>query len=148
MAADPDVVADRDGQRAHDPFGPLVGQQGVVHGVDTHVGADQHPVADRDGRFVEDREAEVPHEVVADGDALPEVAMERAVQTAVPADPAEKPFQNRFALLAPRGRQGVEREDQFLGPAQGFADGRTDGVEPESRPHLFEFVHFVTGRFG
>ena len=58
----------------------------------------------------------------------PEVAMERAVQTAVPADPAEKPFQNRFALLAPRGRQGVEREDQFLGPAQGLADGRTDGV--------------------
>lgn len=46
----------------------------------------------------------------------------------VPADPAEKPFQNRFALLAPRGRQGVECEDQFLGPAQGLADGRTDGV--------------------
>ncbi len=66
FAADPDVVADGDRKRAHDARVALVGQQGVVDGVDAHVGADEYVVADGHGCFVEDREVEIPRKVVPD----------------------------------------------------------------------------------
>lgn len=40
--------------------------QGVRHGVDAHVGADEYVVADGHGRFVEDREVEIPRKVLPD----------------------------------------------------------------------------------
>ena len=143
MPADPDVVADPYGQRAHDPFGPLVGQQGVVYGVDAYVGADQHAVADRYGRLVEDREVEVPDKAVADADLRSEIAVERAVERAPFAQVAEKLAQNRLTLLAAARRQLVEPEAELLGPVQLRADRRTDGMQPAAGLHSFEFVHGI-----
>lgn len=107
MAADPDVVVDLDRQRLHDPGVALLRQQGVVHGVDPHVGADVDVVADPHGRLVEDRQVEVPHEMVAHGDLLPEVAVERAVERDVAPDAAEEAADDRLTLLAVR--RGNER---------------------------------------
>ena len=110
VAPDPDVVVNGHGERLHDPLVALLREQGVAHGVDPHVGADVNVVADRHGCLVEDRQVEVSHEVVAHGDLLPEVAVERAVERDVAADAAEEPADDRLALLTPRRRQSVETE--------------------------------------
>lgn len=110
--------------------------------IDTHVGADQHAVADCHRRLVEDREVEVPDKTVSDADLLPEVAAEGAVYRAPLAEMSEQPAENRLTLPAAARRQLVEREEQFLGAVQGLADRRRDGVEPSPGAHLFKVVHF------
>ena len=134
------------GERLHDPLVALVRQQGVVYGVDSHVGADVDVAADRHGSLVEDREVEVPDEVVPHGDLRPEVAVERAVEAGRLAGVAEEFPDDRLALFAAGGRQLVEAEAEFLGAEQGGADFGRHGVEPAPRAHLFEVVHVIDFR--
>lgn len=141
IAADPDIVPDPHGQRAHDTLVALVGQQGVVDGVDADVGADVDMVADCYGRFVEDREVEIAVEVVADGDLRTEVAIEGTVDAVGSTQTAQQFAQNGVALALGRGRQRVEPERHLFGPPQGGADLRRHGVEPCARGHFFKVVH-------
>ena len=113
----------------------------MVDGVDTHVGADEDMVADGNGGFIEDREVEIAHEIVADRYLHAEIAMERAVEDAVPADASEKTADHGVAFLATARGQPVELETQFFGVAQCRADLGSDGVEPFSRTHSFKVVH-------
>lgn len=146
VAADPDVVADANGQRAHDAFVALIGQQGVVDGKDTDIGPDVDVAADRHRRLVENREVEIPVEVVADGDLRAEVAVEGAVDAVGRAQAAQQLAQNRIALLLLRRRQRVEPKYHLFSPPQGGADLRRHGMEPCARGHFFKVVH--VGSFG
>lgn len=104
VASDPDVVADGNGQRTHDARVALVGQQGVVDGVDADVRPDEDVVADGDGRFVEDRQVEIADEMVADRNLRSEIAVERAVDADRLADVSEQLPDDRLPLLpAARG---------------------------------------------
>lgn len=119
VTPDPDVVADPDRQRTHDTRIALLRKEGVVDGVKPHVGTDEDMVADRDGGFVEDREVEIAHEMVADRNLLAEIAMERAVQAHRLADVSEQPADDCFALFAAARRQPVQFEYQLLGAPPG-----------------------------
>ena len=141
MASDPDVVADGNGQRTHDARVALVGQQGVVDGVDADVRPDEDVVADGDGRFVEDRQVEIADEMVADRNLRSEIAVERAVDADRLADVSEQLPDDRLPLLPAARGQLVEPEHQLLGPQQRAADFRTDGVEPKPGFHFFEIAH-------
>lgn len=141
MAADPYVVADRDGVCAHDAGMALGGIQGVRDGVEPAVGPDEDAVADLDGRLVEDRQAEVADEVLADGDLRAEVAVERAVDREMLAHAAEHFAEDCLAFGLARRGEGIQGEDPLLGRAEGCRDLRPDAVEPAARFHLVKVVH-------
>ena len=113
----------------------------MVDGVDADIRPDEDIVADGDGRFVEDRQVVVAHEVVADRNLLSEVAVERAVDADRLADVSEQLPDDRLPLLPPGRGQLVEAEHQLLGPQQRAADFGTDGVEPKPGFHFFEIAH-------
>ena len=99
VAADPDVVADRDRTRSAGAVSALTRIQGMVGGVQADLGPQKHVVSDGDGGTVEHDAIEVRKDMGAEVDIASELAPECWLEVDVAAHRTHDPTQQGLAFL-------------------------------------------------
>ena len=140
VAAYPHVVANFYWKRPHDASVAWLDLKRVGYGAQTYVWSDKDAVADSHLGLIKVNKVEIAHEVVADADVEPEVAVERRIDVEVLARCAKKLANYRVSLVLSRRGQRVEPETHLLAPGKLPAELLGKTVYPCSCSQKLEIV--------
>lgn len=140
-ASYPHVVADPYGARPLHAGVALLWIGGVTSRQQTHVGPDEHIVADRYLGLIENDEIEIGEEAVAHLDVAAIVAIERRVDDRTLTATAQHLAQSRLALLKAGGLNLIVAPHAVFIGKQTFQHHRVVAVVGLSAQHFFPFGH-------